>query len=213
MQVVLQAKTESVLGVKGENLVAYFARVSNPTNQETGGGEARLARYLIRHKHWSPFEMVHVVMKIVTTRDIARQILRHRSFSFQEFSQRYAAVGDGYELRETRMQDFQNRQNSLESNDPELDNWWQSQQEKLNSASRKLYKQAIQKGIAKEIARAVLPEGITETTLFMSGNLRSWIHYVELRTGSETQKEHRRIATACGEILMAEYPWLWADED
>lgn len=192
-----------------EDLIAYCARVSNPNNQHNTTTADKLLRYMIEHKHWSPFEMVHVVMEIETTRDIARQILRHRSFSFQEFSQRYAAVAEMSEPRETRMQDTKNRQNSIVNDDAiGLNPEWQNLQLEAIERMTDLYEWAIENGIAKEVARSVLPEGLTMSRMYMSGTLRSWIHYVDLRTGNGTQKEHREVAEACKGILIQEFPFL-----
>lgn len=187
------------------DLIAYTARVSNPTNQNNTETAPRLLRYLIREQHWSPFEMVHMTMEIKTTRDIARQILRHRSFSFQEFSQRYA-VATEFETREARLQDEKNRQNSVETDDRDLNEWWQMQQKKVQGQADLAYKDALEKGIAKEQARALLPEGLTQSTLYMSGTLRSWIHYCELRRGNGTQKEHALIADKCWDIIGVHFP-------
>ena len=187
------------------DLIAYTARVSNPANQNNTATAPKLLRYLIREQHWSPFEMVHMTMEIKTTRDIARQILRHRSFSFQEFSQRYA-VATEFETREARLQDEKNRQNSVETDDKKLEEWWQMQQKKVQGQADLAYKGALKKGIAKEQARALLPEGMTRSTLYMSGTLRSWIHYCELRRGNGTQKEHALIADKCWEIIGVHFP-------
>ena len=186
-------------------LIAYTARVSNPANQNNTETAPRLLRYLIRENHWSPFEMVHMTLEIKTTRDIARQILRHRSFSFQEFSQRYAEA-TGFETREARMQDEKNRQNSVETDDTGLAEEWNMRQMDVLRQARYQYEWALRKGIAKEQARAVLPEGITQSTLYMAGSLRSWIHYCELRRGNGTQKEHAEIADKCWEIIGIHFP-------
>jgi thymidylate synthase (FAD) len=183
-----------------EDLIAHMARVSNPKGQENPENSDRLIRYLIKHQHWSPFEMVNLCMEIKTTRDIARQILRHRSFSFQEFSQRYAEATD-WDLSEARLQDTKNRQNSLETDDKELARWWQEEQQSLIRAAKSSYTHALQLGIAKEVARKLLPEGLTMSTMYMNGTLRSWIHYVQLRCGPETQKEHREVAEQIKEVL------------
>ena len=190
-----------------EQLIAYCARVSNPANQDNPDSE-RLLRYLVKNKHWSPFEMVHVIMEIQTTRDIGRQILRHRSFSFQEFSQRYAAVAEMSEPREARLQDQKNRQNSIETDDHDLSIDWDGIQFNLMKEAQKAYDWAIKNGIAKEQARVVLPEGLTMSRMYMSGSLRSWIHYCELRMGNGTQKEHRIIAKKCWEIITQQFPSL-----
>lgn len=197
-------------------LIAYTARVSNPANQNNTATAPKLLRYLIREQHWSPFEMVHMTMEIKTTRDIARQILRHRSFSFQEFSQRYA-VATEFETREARLQDEKNRQNSVETDDKKLQEWWQMQQKKVQGQADLAYKDALKKGIAKEQARALLPEGLTQSTLYMAGSLRSWIHYCDLRMGNGTQKEHAEIAEKCWEIIGVHFPDIvkalhWSNE-
>lgn len=189
----------------GENLVAYMARVSNPGNQNNPETAPKLLKYLIKNKHWSPFEMVHMCMEIETTRDIARQILRHRSFSFQEFSQRYA-VAQEFSVRECRMQDDKNRQNSLETDDFALQDWWQAAQNRVKSEAEFMYQAALNRGIAKEQARALLPEGLTMSKMYMAGSLRSWLHYIEVRTDPSTQKEHRDVAEACKTVLATLYP-------
>ena len=190
------------------DLIAYTARVSNPANQNNTATAPKLLRYLIREQHWSPFEMVHMTLEIKTTRDIARQILRHRSFSFQEFSQRYADPTQDLDFihREARLQDTKNRQNSVETDDKDLAEQWHMHQSKTINAAYKAYEWAIENGIAKEQARAVLPEGNTESVLYMSGTLRSWIHYCELRRGNGTQKEHSLIADKCWEIIGVHFP-------
>ena len=196
--------------MKVDEFVAYVARVSNPSNQNNTLTAAKLLKYLAKHKHWSPFEMVHIVMEINTTRDIARQILRHRSFTFQEFSQRYAdPTGDlGFSHREARLQDTKNRQNSLEVNDTELDQQWKVKQANIINYVSRAYDWAIENGIAKEQARAVLPEGLTNSRLYMAGSLRSWIHYCQLRASNGTQKEHREIAIDCWYQLMEKFTFL-----
>ena len=190
-----------------EEFIAYCARVSNPANQDNPDSE-KLLKYLVKHKHWSPFEMVHIVMEIETTRDIGRQILRHRSFSFQEFSQRYASVTEMSEPREARMQDDKNRQNSIETNDQAIIDQWNEMQEHQLHIAKLAYSWAIEHGIAKEVARSVLPEGLTMSRLYMSGTLRSWIHYCELRIANGTQKEHRELATQCWNIITEQFPSL-----
>lgn len=190
-----------------EQLIAYCARVSNPANQDNPDSE-KLLKYLVKNRHWSPFEMVHVIMEIQTTRDIGRQILRHRSFSFQEFSQRYAETQQFSEQREARLQDTKNRQNSIETNDKELQEKWNFKQEHVALLAYDSYRWAIDNGIAKEQARVVLPEGLTMSRMYMSGSLRSWIHYCELRMGNGTQKEHREIATQCWNIITEQFPSL-----
>lgn len=192
-----------------EEFIAYCARVSNPANQYNPDS-TKLLKYLVKHKHWSPFEMVSLTMEINTTRDIARQILRHRSFSFQEFSQRYASVTEMAEPREARLQDTKNRQNSIEIDDKSnnLGHNWAYVQEEIMFNALSAYKWAIEKGIAKEVARSVLPEGLTMSRMYMSGTLRSWIHYCELRMANGTQKEHRLIATECWGVITNEFPSL-----
>ena len=192
-------------------MVAYCARVSNPSNQNNSKTSEKLVKYLIKHKHWSPFEMVSLTLEIDTTRDIAHQIVRHRSFAFQEFSQRYAdpaAMGFPFELRETRMQDEKNRQNSVETEDESLHHMWVQQQKRVIDVADGVYKWAIGVGIAKEQARAVLPEGLTKSRLYMAGTLRSWIHYVDVRTTPGTQKEHLEIARQCGHIIEPFFPMM-----
>jgi thymidylate synthase (FAD) len=193
-----------------EEFIAYAARVSNPSNQMNTETAPKLLRYLAKNKHWSPFEMVNVVMEIETTRDIARQILRHRSFSFQEFSQRYADPTKdlGFVTREARLQDKKNRQNSIESSDDELETDWIIRQIFIQETVTKNYEWAIRNGIAKEQARAVLPEGLTLSKMYMSGSLRSWLHYVDIRAGKETQKEHREVAIRARDLLIGEFPSL-----
>lgn len=191
-----------------ESFIAYVARVSNPANQNNVETSERLLKYLVKNKHWSPFEMVHVVMEINTTRDIARQILRHRSFSFQEFSQRYAEVTEMSEPREVRLQDHKNRQNSIETDNEKLTEVWEAYQRNVIRYARSTYDWAIENGIAKEVARSILPEGLTMSRMYMSGSLRSWIHYCELRMGNGTQKEHREIATQCWNIIVEQFPSL-----
>jgi len=186
-------------------LIAYVARVSNPENQNNDKTASKLLKYLIKHEHWSPFEMVSATLEIKTTRDISRQIIRHRSFSFQEFSQRYAE-STNFETRECRLQDQTNRQNSIETEDRELAEWWRMAQKELIQKSKLVYQTALDHGIAKEQARAVLPEGNTETTLYMSGTLRSWIHYCKLRMSNGTQKEHMIIADQCWDVLSQHFP-------
>jgi thymidylate synthase (FAD) len=177
--------------------VAYCARVSNPGNQKMNKGNLGLIKYLIKNGHWSPFEMVSITLEIKTTRDISRQILRHRSFSFQEFSQRYAVVDEDLVVRETRLQDNKNRQNSFESNDEALNDEWENRQKIINDVIKDNYNWSITNGIAKEQARCILPEGNTPTTLYVHGTVRSWIHYLKARLDTSTQKEHREIAYLC----------------
>lgn len=187
--------------------IAYCARVSNPGNQNNTGTAQKLVNYLIRNEHWSPFEMVSVTMEIKTTRDIGRQILRHRSFSFQEFSQRYAEVADVIKIREARLQDKKNRQNSIDiADDNDTKIWWSNAQDHVSDLAVKLYKQALDFGIAKEQARSILPEGLTMSTMYMAGTLRSWLHYVKLRSANGTQREHMDIAIKARDILVKEFP-------
>ena len=193
-----------------ENLVAYMARVSNPENQDNPATAPKLLSYLIKNKHWSPFEMVNVCMEIETTRDIARQILRHRSFSFQEFSQRYAEVVN-WDRGEARLQDNKNRQNSIPTQDRELQRWWDEQQVAVWKQSTEAYKLALQQGIAKEVARKVLPEGLAMSRMYMNGTLRSWLHYVDIRCDVSTQKEHREVAQQCKVVLSSLFPSLFED--
>jgi len=188
--------------------VAYYARVSNPTSQISALKSDGLIKYLMRHKHWSPFEMVSICLQADTTRDIGRQLIRHRSFSFQEFSQRYAATETMGDYRETRLQDLKNRQNSLESDDEELDQWWKGKQDEVANLAFDTYDQALKKGIAKEQVRAILPEGLTWSRLYVNGTLRSWIHYIELRTDPSTQKEHRDLAKMCAREIDKVFPMI-----
>lgn len=189
----------------GEDLVAYMARVSNPTNQDNKETSAKLLQYLVRNKHWSPFEMVSACVEIETTRDIGRQILRHRSFAFQEFSQRYAEVNQ-FETGECRLQDTKNRQNSLLNEDRELADVWEKGQQQLIQDSTQLYQWALNNGIAKEVARKVLPEGLTGSRMYMTGTLRSWIHYLQVRLDPSTQKEHREVAEKILVALQKDFP-------
>ena len=191
-----------------EEQVAYCARVSNPASQENGLNNQKLLSYLIQHGHWSPFEMVSLCLEIETSRDIARQILRHRSFSFQEFSQRYATPSLDFHLRDARMQDTKNRQNSILSQDVALKEKWQQMQEMAALSSHQAYTWAIQNGIAKEQARVVLPEGLTKTRMYMNGTLRSWIHYIQARSGEDTQKEHRDVAIGCARAIEPLFPMI-----
>jgi len=197
-----------------QELIAYCARVSNPSNQFNTETSEKLIKYLVKHQHWSPLEMVSACLEITTTRDIARQILRHRSFSFQEFSQRYADPTQdlNFILREARRQDTQNRQNSVEldiqnnDDDRRLAYQWEQTQKNIVDACYNAYDWAIQHGMAKEVARAVLPEGLIESRLYMNGTLRSWIHFIELRSANGTQKEHQLVAKACAEVISAIFP-------
>jgi thymidylate synthase (FAD) len=202
---------ELYVGDDIQELVAYCARVSNPSNQINHETSEKLIRYLIKHQHWSPLEMASACLEIDTTRDIAHQIVRHRSFSFQEFSQRYAdpsEFGEQFTIREARLQDFKNRQNSIETDNVELHHEWMEQQEKVINAAKEAYDWAIQNGIAKEQARAVLPEGCTKTRLYMNGTIRSWVHYIELRSANGTQKEHMEIAKACAQVIAKIFPLM-----
>ena len=191
-----------------QDTIAYCARVSNPANQLNTDTNERLLKYLIKNQHWSPFEMVSICLEIETTRDIARQILRHRSFSFQEFSQRYAVASLGFETREARLQDTRNRQNSIAADDANLESEWTKKQQELAHLSQETYTWALENGIAKEQARAVLPEGMTTTRMYMNGTLRSWIHYIQLRSANGTQKEHREVAIECGRVISEIFPMI-----
>lgn len=209
------ATASFIPGIDSNDLVAYCARVSNPDNQMNTQTSEKLLAYLLQHKHVSPFEMVNVLMEIHTTRDIARQILRHRSFAFQEFSQRYA-VATNFETREARLQDKKNRQNSIElgvggfvsDREQFIADKWDEAQNKLLAQVKETYEWALSEGIAKEQARAILPEGMTLSRMYMNGTLRSWIHYCALRTGPETQKEHREVAQSCWSNILVQYPVL-----
>ena len=197
-----------------QELIAFCARVSNPANQMNTETSEKLIRYLIKHAHWSPLEMVSATLEIDTTRDIAHQIVRHRSFSFQEFSQRYANpadMGEMFDHRDARLQDTKNRQNSIEldltdANHRELAKMWLEKQQEVIRTAREAYTWAVRNGIAKEQARAVLPEGLTKTRLYMNGTLRSWVHYIELRGANGTQKEHMEIAHACAKVIAEIFP-------
>jgi len=195
-----------------QDLVAFCARVSNPSNQQNTETNEKLIRYLIKNEHWSPLEMVSICIEIETTRDIARQILRHRSFSFQEFSQRYASPDLGFNIREARMQDYKNRQNSIEifldKEKEELLSRWELHQQSVWKNAKTAYDWAIEQGIAKEQARVVLPEGLTLSRMYVNGTLRSWIHYIQLRSGNGTQKEHREVALACAEAIESIFPMI-----
>ena len=187
-----------------DDLIAYCARVSNPQNQTNKETNGRLLRYLIKNKHWSPFEMCSACLEITTTRDIARQLLRHRSFSFQEFSQRYSdvnALDDSFLLRDARLQDLTNRQNSIDNTDTALDVWWHQQQTWIIENVKRIYKEALERGIAKEQARAILPEGNTISKLYVNGTIRSWIHYIELRSANGTQREHMELARSIAKVI------------
>ena len=210
MKVELVSHSESFMKVSSnlEGLVAFCARVSNPTNQINGQSNEKLIRYLIQHDHWSPFEMVNICLEIESTRDIIRQILRHRSFSFQEFSQRYAISNMGFETKEARLQDTKNRQNSIETNDTNLKEIWIKAQQKVADLANDTYLWAIENGIAKEQARSVLPEGMTVSKIYMNGTLRSWVHYIQLRSDNGTQKEHREIAIQCAKSIEHIFPMI-----
>jgi thymidylate synthase (FAD) len=213
MNVKLINYSQSPDGMNLLEQVAFAARVSNPTNQNNSETAEKLVRYLIKHQHWSPLEMVSVCMEIETTRDIARQILRHRSFSFQEFSQRYADASQlGFEIRETRLQDMKNRQNSVElkrdDDSRRLAYQWENMQINIQKMCQDTYQWALEHGIAKEQARAVLPEGMTCSRMYMNGTLRSWVHYIQLRSGNGTQKEHREIALACADAIEPIFPMI-----
>ncbi len=200
---------EKYTGCKTANeLIAWVARVSNPSNQNNATTAPKLVQYLIKNNHWSPLEMVHVSLEIRTTRDIARQILRHRSFSFQEYSQRYADPTKdlGFVTREARLQDPKNRQNSVENKNTRLDDEWEAMQGCVRAAVKDAYNFAIENGIAKEQARAVLPEGMTESVVIMAGSLRSWVHYCQLRMDIATQKEHRIVAEQCWNAIIEQFP-------
>jgi len=193
-----------------QELIAFCARVSNPSNQLNIASSDKLINYLIKHQHWSPLEMVSLCLEIETTRDIARQMLRHRSFAFQEFSQRYADPTKdlSFVLREARLQDTKNRQNSIEVNDLELQREWDSKQQAVIEAALHAYEWAVSKGIAKEQARAVLPEGCTTSRLYMNGTLRSWVHFIQVRSDVSTQKEHRLIAVECAKVIATVFPLM-----
>ena len=195
-----------------QDLVAYCARVSNPANQNNTEpndvSSLKLIRYLIKNDHWSPLEMVSICLEIETTRDIARQILRHRSFSFQEFSQRYAVADLGIEYKEARIQDTKNRQNSIETDNVLLINKWELRQKLVADTAMQAYEWALDNNIAKEQARAVLPEGMTKSRMYMNGTLRSWVHYIKLRSGNGTQKEHKRVAIACANAIKEVFPMI-----
>jgi len=202
-------KTEGLENV--QDLIAFCAKVSNPSAQINKETSERLIKYLIKHQHWSPLEMANAVLEIDTTRDIAHQIVRHRSFAFQEFSQRYAdpaEQGEIFEYSEARLQDQKNRQNSITTDDKDLQVWWDMQQKHVAEVAKVIYENAIEKGIAKEQARKVLPEGLTKTRLYMNGTIRSWLHYIELRSANGTQKEHMDIAIACAKAISEIFPLM-----
>lgn len=210
MNVRLIAVTKPVIpeAQTAADLIAYVARVSNPDNQANTETAPRLLSYLARNAHWSPFEHASMTLEIETTRDIARQILRHRSFCFQEFSGRYAEMPDEPVYREARLQDHKNRQNSLPCVEDSLKQAWDHDQKHIFDLCHRIYKLALASGIAKEVARAVLPEGLTQSRLYMTGNVRSWLHYITIRTDPGTQKEHREVAQACADILFSNFPAL-----
>ena len=217
VRLISYSKPDRVIGVDDvQDLIAYCARVSNPDNQNNSDTAKKLIKYLIKHKHWSPLEMASACLEIETTRDIARQILRHRSFSFQEFSQRYADPTKDLDFvtREARLQDTKNRQNSITINPGDGENVaalmsdWERQQEIVIDAAKEAYEWAIKNGIAKEQARAVLPEGLTMSRMYMNGTLRSWVHYIELRSANGTQKEHMEIAKACAVEIAKIFPLI-----
>ena len=210
MKVKLFSHTMEESGLNLLEQIAYVARVSNPSNQNNHETAEKMVNYLIKHKHWSPLEMVDATVEIETTRDIARQILRHRSFVFQEFSQRYADPTKdlGFILRKARLQDSKNRQNSIDINDEFLSSEWENYQTKVRNTAESAYKWAIENGIAKEQARTVLPEGLTISRMYMKGSIRSWIHYISIRSGEETQKEHREIAIACAKAIKPIFPMI-----
>jgi thymidylate synthase (FAD) len=210
VEVISYSQSPNVEDIDLQDLIAYCARVSNPDNQMNSETSEKLLKYLMKHKHWSPFEMVSACLEIETTRDIARQILRHRSFSFQEFSQRYADPTDelAFQLREARLQDPKNRQNSIAVDDKELQEEWEWMQQQVINTAERAYQWAIKNGIAKEQARAVLPEGNTVSRLYVNGTLRSWIHYIELRSANGTQLEHIEIAKACAKVITNVFPLM-----
>jgi thymidylate synthase (FAD) len=207
VKLISYSKPYEMLG-DAQDLIAFCARVSNPSNQNNTETSEKLIRYLIKHKHWSPLEMVSACLEIETTRDIARQMLRHRSFSFQEFSQRYADPTKdlSFILREARLQDTHNRQNSIVTDNLALQAWWEERQRRVIEECKNAYEWAIANGIAKEQARAVLPEGLTVSRLYMNGTLRSWVHFIELRSANGTQKEHQLIAIECAKVIAEVFP-------
>jgi len=208
IELISYSQPESYFAENMTELVAFCARVSNPSNQSNKDTSEKLIRYLVKNQHWSPLEMVSMCLEIETTRDIARQILRHRSFSFQEFSQRYADPTQelDFVLREARLQDTKNRQNSIETDNLALQSFWETRQKRVIEEAKNAYDWAIDNGIAKEQARAVLPEGLTVSRLYMNGTLRSWIHYIQLRSANGTQKEHKEIALKCAEVIAKVFP-------
>ena len=208
IELISYSQPESYFAENMTELVAFCARVSNPSNQNNKDTSEKLIRYLVKNQHWSPLEMVSMCLEIETTRDIARQILRHRSFSFQEFSQRYADPTQelDFVLREARLQDTKNRQNSIDTDNLALKSFWETRQKRVIEEAKNAYEWAIANGIAKEQARAVLPEGLTVSRLYMNGTLRSWIHYIQLRSANGTQKEHQEIAQKCAEVIAKVFP-------
>lgn len=208
MKVKLISYSQTPDGKNLQDIVAYCARVSNPSNQSNTETNEKLIRYLIKNQHWSPLEMVSICIEIETTRDIARQILRHRSFSFQEFSQRYAVADLGFENKEARLQDSKNRQNSIHTENEDLQKKWEEKQNEFVKQAKAVYDWALENGIAKEQARAVLPEGITLSRMYMNGTLRSWVHYIQLRSGNGTQKEHRDVALECAKVIEIFFPMI-----
>ena len=208
IELISYSQPESYFAENMTELVAFCARVSNPNNQSNKDTSEKLIRYLVKNQHWSPLEMVSMCLEIETTRDIARQILRHRSFSFQEFSQRYADPTKdlSFVIREARLQDMKNRQNSVENKNLALAAWWEERQKRVIREAEEAYNWAIDQGIAKEQARVVLPEGLTVSRLYMNGTLRSWIHYIQLRSANGTQKEHQEIAQKCAEVIAKVFP-------
>jgi len=214
MEVKLVAYTQPTeeFAVKGvedvQDLIAFCAKVSNPSGQFDLETSDRLIRYLVKHQHWSPLEMASATLEITTTRDIARQILRHRSFTFQEFSQRYADPTKDLDfvIREARLQDTKNRQNSIETDDFALTVWWTAEQQRIIELVQSTYKQAIERGIAKEQARAILPEGNTVSRMYVQGSIRSWVHFIALRSGNGTQKEHMEVARAVAGVIAKIFP-------
>lgn len=211
MYVSVQSYSRRIGASPGDTLgddICYFARVSNPTSQISSLNNDKLLNYLLKHKHFSPFEMANICCQIDTTRDIARQMLRHRSFSFQEFSQRYSATETNGDRREARLQDHVNRQNSLDTDDDSLIGWWNDVQDSLMASTFDAYDAALKKGLAKEVARSILPEGLTWTRLYMNGSVRSWLHYIELRTDPSTQKEHRQLAQTIALAIEPVFPMI-----
>lgn len=208
MHVKLISYSQTDANTSIQDAIAFCARVSNPSNQNNTETNERLLKYLIKNKHWSPFEMGSICLEIETTRDIARQILRHRSFAFQEFSQRYAVASLGYETRDARLQDDKNRQNSIETDNTDLNDEWSKKQHEIAKHSQEVYEWALENRIAKEQARSVLPEGMTTTRMYMNGSLRSWIHYIQLRTANGTQKEHSAVANECANVIATIFPMI-----